>query len=579
MGNTLTEQGRLDEAEASYRRAIALKPDFTEAYSNLGNTLKEKGRLGEAISAYVFAINLTADNAYLYANFGAALKGARFEEADRGLYPILTSLLIGGDFVRPSSVVSAILSLLKRDTLIKDLLSDSEIFSEIEEVGRAIKTLAQYPLLDQIMRICPLPDLELENLFVSFRRVLLVGLGRTEASAEIIYFLSTLSLHCFNNEYVYSETAEETELISLLEEAIAASIEQGSQPTVTATLCFATYRPLYRYDWSQKLHVLDQLSEVKARLIEEPSAERLIAQDIPVLGTVDDAVSRKVREQYEENPYPRWVQLAIPQKAKPVAKVCNELKLQLACEDIKNISSPSILIAGCGTGQHSIETASRFESSRVTAVDLSLASLAYAQRKTNELGITNIKYFQGDILKLDQQEQQFDLIESGVVLHHMDDPMAGWSILADLLKTGGLMKIGLYSEFARGHIVQTREDISLRGIATTEAEIRRFRQYLIDSRDEHHLKVRSALDFFSLSEVRDLLFHVQEHHFTLPKIQKCLDKLGLKFCGFEDADNVREFQSLFGREADTCDLSLWHQFEDIERSAFAGMYQFWCQKL
>ena len=141
-------------------------------------------------------------------------------------------------------MVSAILSLLKRDTLIKDLLSDSEIFSEIEEVGRAIKTLAQYPLLDQIMRICPLPDLELENLFVSFRRVLLVGLGRTEASAEIIYFLSTLSLHCFNNEYVYSETAEETELISLLEEAIAASIEQGSQPTVTATLCFGTYRRL-----------------------------------------------------------------------------------------------------------------------------------------------------------------------------------------------------------------------------------------------------------------------------------------------------------------------------------------------
>ena len=212
---------------------------------------------------------------------------------------------------------------------------------------------------------------------------------------------------------------------------------------------------------------------------------------------------------------------------------------------ISKILVPSILIAGCGPFQHSIETASRFESSRVTAVDLSLASLAYAQRKTNELGITNIKYFQGDILKLDQQEQQFDLIESGGVLHHMEDPMAGWSILADLLKTGGLMKIGLYSEFARGHIVQTREDISLRGIATTEAEIRRFRQYLIDSRDEHHLKVRSALDFFSLSEVRDLLFHVQEHHFTLPKIQKCLDKLGLKFCGFEDADNVREFQLIW----------------------------------
>ena len=31
----LEEVGRLDEAEASYRQAIALKPDFTEARSNL----------------------------------------------------------------------------------------------------------------------------------------------------------------------------------------------------------------------------------------------------------------------------------------------------------------------------------------------------------------------------------------------------------------------------------------------------------------------------------------------------------------------------------------------------------------
>jgi SAM-dependent methyltransferase len=424
-----------------------------------------------------------------------------------------------------------------------------------------------------------MPDLQLEALFVSMRRVLLTGLRQMEASTEIIHFLSTLSLHCFTNEYVYFETEEEAELISVLEAAIAERIVRASQPTITETLVLATYRPLHQYDWIERLQVLDQLPEVKVRLVEEPLAERVIAQNMPVLSSVEDDVSRKVREQYEESPYPRWVKLAIPPKDKSVAEVCDEVKLQLHSENIKSVVSPSILIAGCGTGQHSIGTASRFAKCKVTAVDLSLASLAYAQRKTSELGITNLEYLQADILNLGELGQEFDIIESAGVLHHMDDPMAGWRVLGDLLKTGGLMKIGLYSELARRPIVKAREDIALTGIGTSKAEIRQFRGSLAESRNEDHQLLTKWPDFFSLSEVRDLIFHVQEHRFTLPRIHHCLDELGLKFCGFENKETVRKFKHFFGEESDACDLSLWHQFEEKNSSTFTGMYQFWCQKI
>ena len=37
--------GRLSEAEASCRQAIALKPDYAEAHGNLGNALRDLGRL------------------------------------------------------------------------------------------------------------------------------------------------------------------------------------------------------------------------------------------------------------------------------------------------------------------------------------------------------------------------------------------------------------------------------------------------------------------------------------------------------------------------------------------------------
>ena len=141
------------------------------------------------------------------------------------------------------------------------------------------------------------------------------------------------------------------------------------------------------------------------------------------------------------------------------------------------------------------------------------------------------------------------------------------------------MKIGLYSELARRPVVKTREDIAVRGIDTSETEIRQFRQFLVESHEKHHQQLAGFGDFFSLSEVRDLVFHAQEHRFTLPRIQHCLDALGLKFCGFESKDTVTQFKQSFGKDSDAGDLALWHQFEETRRGAFTGMYQFWCQKL
>ena len=71
------------------------------------------------------------------------------------------------------------------------------------------------------MRVCPLPDLQLEGFFVTIRSFLLTNLDNIKASHELVYFLSTLSLHCFTNEYVYHEKDEETQLISKLEEKIS----------------------------------------------------------------------------------------------------------------------------------------------------------------------------------------------------------------------------------------------------------------------------------------------------------------------------------------------------------------------
>ena len=56
LGKTLQELGRLDEAEASYRQAIVLQPNYAEAYNNLGVALEKLNKYEEAIEKFEKAI-------------------------------------------------------------------------------------------------------------------------------------------------------------------------------------------------------------------------------------------------------------------------------------------------------------------------------------------------------------------------------------------------------------------------------------------------------------------------------------------------------------------------------------------
>lgn len=74
--------GRWDEAVETYRRAVALKPDFAVAHYNLGTALKDLGRLDEAAAALRRAIALQPGYLAAHANLGAVLQlQGRLEEA------------------------------------------------------------------------------------------------------------------------------------------------------------------------------------------------------------------------------------------------------------------------------------------------------------------------------------------------------------------------------------------------------------------------------------------------------------------------------------------------------------------
>jgi 2-polyprenyl-3-methyl-5-hydroxy-6-metoxy-1,4-benzoquinol methylase len=336
---------------------------------------------------------------------------------------------------------------------------------------------------------------------------------------------------CFNTEYVFDESPEEVRQLS------------PQRP-----VAYAAYRPLHT------LGAVQVPPSLQRRQIDEPLQERRLAATIPALTGVQSDVSAAVQAQYEANPYPRWIRApaTFPQFASDAKK---------------------ILVAGCGTGQHAIATARCFPAAEVLAIDLSRASLAYAMRKTIELGVTNVQYRQADILALGGLAERFDLIECLGVLHHLEHPLDGWRVLRSLLKPGGSMRIGLYSELGRRSVVAARALIAEHGWRADAEGIRACRAAI--RADPRFPAIAANEDFYSMSGCRDLLFHVQEHRFTLPQIEAMLAELGLDFLGFEFADSGAALRRYQERFSDPRNLRHWHELEQQYPDTFSRRYQFW----
>ena len=579
IGNVLRKLGRLEEAIEAYKNALSLMPDYAEAFNNMGITLYELGKLGEAIEAYNNALLLKPDSVEAFKNMGIALRLVEFAAPHPELHKSIGLLLDQKKSVRPKEIAKAVISLLKFEPNLQKHLAMLNAREKQHSLLETIVELSDMPLLLKLMSICPLADLELEALLKEIRAKILLEFNIVDNNPKILEFQKALSLQCFTNDYIYSQSAQETKAIDVLEAKVKKSLALGQQPSLQAILCLASYKALYEYTWHQSIAPSKTLDTVFTRQIREPRLESNLKNNIPILEEITDDISVKVRDQYETHPYPRWVNLSLPVNSEPISDIVAQSRIKLFDNEINKISTPNILIAGCGTGQHSIATAAKFKNSSVLAIDLSLSSLAYAKRKTEDLNINNIEYMHADILKLDKLKKQFDIVESSGVLHHMKNPIAGWKALVNCLRDGGLMQIGLYSALARQHITEMRRETLELELGSSDVEMKLFRSNVINSGLSHHNLVLNSPDFYSLSTLRDLLFHTQEHQFTIPQIKKCLNELNLKFCGFEDETIVKKFKASNSGEFDVYNLDDWQIYEEANPRTFAGMYQFWCQKM
>jgi SAM-dependent methyltransferase len=343
----------------------------------------------------------------------------------------------------------------------------------------------------------------------------------------------------------------------------------------------AAYLPLHSLAGADGL--LDRswppsLAALLTQQVREPLEERRLRSSMPRLTAIADDVSVGVKQQYEENPYPRWVKPAPAEEPQTMERYFGSWFMPHP--GLRPHGKTEILVAGCGTGQNLVDTARQFRAAEVLAVDLSCASLGYAKRQALALGLTNVSFAEADILELGSIGRTFDIVDSSGVLHHMRDPWAGWRVLLSLLRPGGFMNVGLYSKFARADVTAARAFVAERGYASTADDIRRSRQDILAlPASEPARRIAAHPDFFATSECRDMFFHVQEHQMTLPEIADFIGTSNVEFLGFVTHPGaIHGFRTRFPQDNATADLALWHAYETDNPDIFAGMYQFWIRK-
>lgn len=563
-------------AISCFTNALDIAPDQTRAQSSLAYTLAQQGQIVPAFQSYRSLFHHHPLDQHIQAKLFDVVSQLKADTFRVDLEQDAIAWLKVPN-THHQSLANFVLSLLGH----KYQLSDPQTVIDLQDLAKdELFKLALGKLL--------FTEPTLEQFLISIRKqALLHSIAGEYKDINLLHLAEALSIQAEHNEHILAYDTEEKDIVDTIKELLSVSIQSNASLPAFSHLItlYAMYEPLWTpmlasaltkiefTDWPEYTRNLMQIAIVDRQEINQ------WVNHIRQLGSIENPMSIQVKQQYEENPYPRWLHLGYNTPTNYGRTLERELE-GFKAPAFFNMGTIKVLIAGSGTGQHALRVAKYFRNVDVLAIDLSQQAMAYAKRMATLHNISNVRFLCADILELADLDETFHVIECSGVLHHMESPKEGLNALVSKLKPKGLLKLGLYSQQARSVVNQIRKVINSHQLPATRKGIRHLRQALLND----HLPVNTSVllnseDFYSTSGCRDLLFHIQEHQFDPIGLKKLLHNAELSFLGFIIPDTVRQnYLTMFPEDEQLRSLKNWQQFERKHPQTFASMFQFYVQR-
>ena len=543
-----------------------------DLYIFIGNIFEKINNLKAAIGWYRKSAEVNFNNEIIYNhlyNFLMKTNLSNYEKEWEISFNLLFKNKSKIGQTKLLSLANKAAKLIMVHPVISEIISKKPKVIEIE----SIYIISRIKLINKCIEETNINNLEFEEFLILLRKSILIHFETINISENLINLVNSVSANSFFNDYILLTSEEETKKLNTNK---FQDIDTENFFHLVSSMFYNSLKTNLKKDLNLRYFNLSLIDH----LFNNPRKENAIKSNIISFNRINDKISTKVKTHYENNPYPKWIYPDLPIDKTNCNKFISTLNLNFKNKEMTN-AQKSMLVAGCGTGKEVIEYASFLSNVKLTAIDLSKQSLSYAIRKSNEYNLDHkIDFFQCDILNISSLNKKFDYIVSSGVLHHMNYPLKGLKSLLSCLKQNGLIKIALYSKHARKNLKPYQENSkNIRNLDSDEL-IKNYRNNLIKEDKFKDGNLQNISDFYNISEFRDLVCHEQEHQFDLQQIKSFLVQFNLKFCGFQNVNNIHEkFKNHYKSNEDIYNLDYWDEYEKIFPNTFSQMYQFWLEKI
>jgi SAM-dependent methyltransferase len=210
----------------------------------------------------------------------------------------------------------------------------------------------------------------------------------------------------------------------------------------------------------------------------------------------------------------------------------------------RNLTKPlSVLIAGGGTGDAAIQMAQQMTDAgvpgEVVHLDQSEPSQTVAQERATVRGLENIHFIRGSLLDVAGiAPGPWDYIDCCGVLHHLEDPDAGLTALANVLAPDGGLGIMVYGMLGRTGVYHVQEMVSVLAPPGTSGDKDRvaLTKRLVDSLPPTAWLSRNGLmrDHIEGGDTGfyDLFLHARDRAYRVPEVIELVDAAKLRLVTF-----------------------------------------------